>query len=67
MNQGQEFVIAGYTKAPGNFDALIFCDYEDVGKLKPIANEALVPFAACASPPDARVLVKMERPTTESQ
>ena len=32
-NQGQEFVIAGYTKAPGNFDALIFGYYDD-GKLK---------------------------------
>ncbi len=32
INQGQEFVIAGYTIAPRHFDALIFGYYED-GKL----------------------------------
>ena len=32
-NRGQEFVIGGYTKAPGNFDALIF-GYYDQGVLK---------------------------------
>lgn len=32
INQGQEFVIAGYTVAPKHFDALIFGHYED-GKL----------------------------------
>jgi ATP-dependent DNA ligase len=28
INQGQEFVIAGYTPSPKNFDALIFGYYE---------------------------------------
>ena len=32
VNQGQEFVIGGYTVAPKNFDALIFGYYE-AGKL----------------------------------
>jgi ATP-dependent DNA ligase len=31
VNQGQEFVIGGYTPGPKNFDALIFGYYE--GKL----------------------------------
>jgi bifunctional non-homologous end joining protein LigD len=29
VNEGQEFVIAGYTPTPKNFDALIFGYYED--------------------------------------
>jgi bifunctional non-homologous end joining protein LigD len=29
VNQGQEFVIAGYTPAPKNFDALIVGYYQD--------------------------------------
>jgi bifunctional non-homologous end joining protein LigD len=32
INQGQEFVIGGYTRSPKNFDALIFGYYEG-GKL----------------------------------
>jgi len=28
VNQGQEFVIAGYTPSPKNFDALIFGYYD---------------------------------------
>jgi bifunctional non-homologous end joining protein LigD len=32
VNQGQAFVIAGYTPAPRNFDAIVFGYYDD-GKL----------------------------------
>jgi ATP-dependent DNA ligase len=37
VNQGQEFVIGGYTPTPKNFDALIFGYYED-GKLLYVAR-----------------------------
>ena len=37
VNQGQEFVIGGYTRAPRTFDALIFGYYED-GKLIYVAR-----------------------------
>jgi bifunctional non-homologous end joining protein LigD len=37
VNQGQEFVIAGYTPSPKNFDALIFGYYEN-GKLIYVAR-----------------------------
>lgn len=37
VNQGQEFVIAGYTPSPKNFDALVI-GYYDGGKLSPFAN-----------------------------
>ena len=33
MNQGQEFVIGGYTSAGRNFDAVIFGYYDDEGRL----------------------------------
>ena len=33
MNQGQEFVIGGYTPAGRNFDAIIFGYYDDEGPL----------------------------------
>jgi ATP-dependent DNA ligase len=33
VNQGQEFVIGGYTPAGRNFDAIIFGYYENEGRL----------------------------------
>jgi ATP-dependent DNA ligase len=33
MNQGQEFVIGGYTPAGRNFDAIIFGYHDDEGRL----------------------------------
>ncbi len=37
VNQGQEFVIAGYTLSPKNFDAIIF-GYYDGPKLMYVAR-----------------------------
>jgi ATP-dependent DNA ligase len=37
VNQGQEFVIGGYTRAPRAFDALVFGHYQD-GRLLTVAR-----------------------------
>src|SRR5215469_11047600 len=38
VNQGQEFVIGGYTPAGRNFDAIIFGHYDDAGRLLYVAR-----------------------------
>jgi ATP-dependent DNA ligase len=38
VNQGQEFVIGGYTPAGRNFDAIIFGHYDDQGRLVYVAR-----------------------------
>jgi ATP-dependent DNA ligase len=38
VNQGQEFVIGGYTPAGRNFDAIIFGHYDEEGRLVYVAR-----------------------------
>jgi ATP-dependent DNA ligase len=38
VNQGQEFVIGGYTPASRNFDAVIFGYYDEAGQLVHVAR-----------------------------
>jgi hypothetical protein len=38
VNQGQEFVIGGYTPSGRNFDAIIFGYYDDEGRLVYVAR-----------------------------
>jgi ATP-dependent DNA ligase len=38
VNQGQEFVIGGYTPAGRNFDAIIFGYFDDQGRLVYVAR-----------------------------